>query len=85
MVKVVVKSLRAGSGAKTTKPKSRRVVGPDGRAHDILNLDPASDSFGDDLLYAFRRNVARARRQNKALLGVPDFIPGRQHEKSRIG
>jgi hypothetical protein len=32
-------------------------------------------NFDDGMLYVFRRNVAKARRENKRLLGVADFVP----------
>ena len=36
---------------------------------------PIVRTLDDDLLYVFRRNVAKARRENKRLLGVADFVP----------
>jgi hypothetical protein len=39
----------------------------------ILNAD--SESFGDDLERAFKKNVSKVRRENKRLLGIPDIAP----------
>jgi hypothetical protein len=37
-----------------------------------LRLDPHSPTWADDLTYLFQRNIAKARRENKKLLGSPD-------------
>jgi hypothetical protein len=38
-------------------------------------LDVYGPNFDDGLLYAFRSNVAKARRENKRILGVADVVP----------
>ncbi len=38
----------------------------------LLTVDAGSSSFGADLQYAFERNVARARRENKKQFGAAD-------------
>jgi hypothetical protein len=40
----------------------------------ILSIDANSPTFGDDLKIVFRRNVARARRENKKRFGSPDGV-----------
>ena len=41
----------------------------------MLTLDANSSSFEDDLHYVFSKNVARARRENKRILGASDIAP----------
>lgn len=41
----------------------------EGRAVQVLSLDANSETFSDDLTRVFRRNVAKARRENKRLFG----------------
>jgi hypothetical protein len=41
----------------------------------VLTLDANSPSFEDGLQYVFARNVAKARRDNKRIVGVADVAP----------
>ncbi len=41
----------------------------------IRSVDANSPSFGKDLEHIFRLNVARARRDNKRIVGVADLAP----------
>ena len=69
MVEVVyarLQTAKRGAGAAVTR---KRVKTPDGKTETIIVLDGDSPTFADDLTYAFRRNVARARRENKRLFG----------------
>jgi hypothetical protein len=59
---------------KTTAIRKKKVHGSDGVAREIMLLDLNSATFDDDLTYAFEKNVAKARRENKKLLGSPDGI-----------
>jgi len=58
---------------RTRKGSVRRKVLRDseGRAVRVLALDANSATFSDDLTLVFRRNVAKARRENKKLFGSP--------------
>lgn len=47
---------------------------PEGRAVRVLTLDANSPTFLDDLTVVFRRNVAKARRENKRLFGSADGL-----------
>jgi len=38
-------------------------------------LDVNSPNFDDAYLYVIRSNVAKARRENKRILGVADVVP----------
>lgn len=46
----------------------------EGRSVRVLTLDANSATFSDDLTLVFRRNVARARRENKRLFGSPSGL-----------
>jgi hypothetical protein len=74
MSKVVVADLgNAGVLSGTAKSiRKRRVHGSDGRAKEVMLLDLNSATFDDDLTYVFEKNVAKARRENKQLLGSAD-------------
>lgn len=50
----------------------------DGRFQTIHKVDAGSPTFGEDMLYVFRKNVQAARRENKKVTGVADFIPGKR-------
>jgi hypothetical protein len=69
---------KAGAHSKKTGVRTRTVHGSDGRARKVMSLDLNSTTFDDDLTYVFERNVAKARRENKKLLGSAD---GTGHKK----
>ncbi|MDO9383786.1 MAG: hypothetical protein Q7T86_13090 [Hyphomicrobiaceae bacterium] len=75
MTKIVVANLKpkAGRRAKSASITEKRVRDEHGQLRTIRLLDPNSQSFSDDLLYVFRRNVAKARKRNQSLIGAPDF------------
>ena len=59
---------RAGKGTVT----EQRVFGADGRLKTVYTIDSGSGTFGSDLGYAFKKNVAKARRENKKKFGITD-------------
>jgi hypothetical protein len=79
MARVLFKDL---SDTKLTTPKGsvreKLVRRPDGRRVKVLAIDAHSPSFGDDLTYVFKKNVARARRENKKLVGAWDRVPAKK-------
>lgn len=77
MAKVVVTSLKDKRSAKKAASSivEKRVVGADGRSTTMRTLDAGSRTFGDDLQRVFQKNVSRARRDNKRLLGSADVVP----------
>lgn len=77
MAKVVYKSLAPSRPTRRAPPGvgKKRVATADGRRETVWTVDAHSPTLDDDLLYVFRRNVAKARRENKRLLGVADFVP----------
>ena len=80
MSRVVVADL-----GNTTAPRKaarsiqkKRVRGSDGKIRHVMLLDLNSATFDDDLTYVFERNVAKARRENKKLLGSADGIKSKK-------
>ena len=77
MAKVVFKSLKTGRLGKAAARAigKKRVATPDGKWKTVRTLDVYHPDFDDAMLYAFRSNVAKARRENKRILGVADVVP----------
>ncbi len=79
MTKVVIADLskrRNGKSAGSVREKRLRDAG--GNLVRVLSIDANSETFGSDLELLFKRNVARARRENKKLLGSASGVPGRK-------
>ena len=75
MAKVVIADLGNTTGARRkTSVRKRRMRGSDGTVRQVMILDLTSATFDDDLTYVFEKNVAKARRENKKLLGSADGI-----------
>jgi hypothetical protein len=77
MVKVVFAALKRAkkAGGTLRKIRKKRMLGGDGRMRTVPVLDAESESFDEDLERVFQRNVSKARRDNKRLLGVVDVVP----------
>ena len=77
MAKIVVKSLKSGSkdAARSVRPK--RIAKVDGRWKTVTTLDANSATLDRDLHYVFGKNVAKARRENKRVLGLTDRAPAK--------
>ncbi len=74
MAKIVVTSLkskvsRRSLAASVTK---KRVRDTDGQLKTLRTLDAGSRTFGDEFGYVFGKNVAKARRENKQIMGATD-------------
>jgi hypothetical protein len=76
MVKVIFKKSKPATSGKTAPASVREQRIPDGQGgwKIIRTLDAHSSTFDDDLLYVFNKNVAKARRDNKRLLGSADGV-----------
>jgi hypothetical protein len=73
MAKVVVKSLKCKpKGHGKTSVTEKRVRNKAGQLKTLRTLDVGSSTFGADLQYVFEKNVAKARRDNKRVIGVAD-------------
>ena len=79
MVKVVVKKLSAPKdGMRGTAVTQKRVRdATSGQFLTVRTIDTQSKTLGKDLDYVFGKNVARARRENKAVTGVVDRAPAK--------
>jgi len=73
MVRVIVKSLKSRNRGKTSVGK-KRVRDTAGQSKTLRTLDVGSRTFGGDLRYVFDRNVAKARRDNKRVIGIADVV-----------
>ena len=69
MAKIVYRSLqpKAASAAKGSKLAVKRVTAPDGAKMTVYKVDADSPKFGSELTIAFKRSVAKARRENSEL------------------
>jgi hypothetical protein len=67
--------------ADTTSVFEKRVVDSNGTIRRILALDTSSKTFATDLHYVFKRNVAKARKENRDIAGVADRLPKKASDK----
>ena len=77
MLTYVVKKLDAGRKGAAHSVGTKKVRGADGKVVNVHTVDARSETLTDDLMVVFRRNVQRARRENKRVLGVADIAPGK--------
>jgi hypothetical protein len=79
MAKVEIKRIEANTarkiGRKGTSVATKRVRQADGSTRTIRTIDANSPTLAADLTYVFGMNVAEARRENKRIVGVEDFVP----------
>lgn len=61
-----------GAKKKAGSVREKRMRNSEGKLVRVLSLDANSATFIDDLTTIFQRNVARARRENRQLLGSAD-------------
>lgn len=86
MVKVVVKKLSANKRAHRGRAVSKtRVRDSSGKLVQVFTIDADSPTFDDDLTYAYKANVARARRENKKMFGSPDGFEKLAHRMKSSG
>lgn len=80
MVKVVISAVpyEAKQAPKRRTALKKFVTNETGAKVYLRRLDAESLTFSDDLTYAFVRNVAKAREENKRLLGVRDRAPTKE-------
>lgn len=75
MTKVVVSDLNAKKPRAAKTVSTKRVRGKDGTLKTVRTVDGGSVTFTEDLRYVFGRNVAKARADNKKIIGVTDVVP----------
>jgi hypothetical protein len=79
VAKVVFKKLEAGrpTGPAARSVGKKRVATADGGWKTVRTLDANSVIFDEGLRYVFAKNVAKARRDNKRVVGTTDVAPKR--------
>lgn len=75
MTKVIVGNLNAKKARGAKSVALKRVRAADGSLRTVRTLDGASSTFTEDLRYVFGRNVAKAREDNRKIIGVADVAP----------
>jgi hypothetical protein len=80
-MKIVSKKLTGTTAREVTRKgtnlKVRKVQGEGGKVERLYVVDFGSKTIDRDLTYVFGRNVARARAENKKLLGSADGRPAK--------
>lgn len=74
MAKVVYKSLKSGRST-ASRAVGKKRISAEGHSKTVHTLDANSASFDEDLRYVFSRSVAKARRENKRIVGSADIAP----------
>lgn len=67
-----LKRPKSRAAKKASSVREKRMRTADGKSVRVLSLDANSATFIDDLTTVFEKNVARARRENRRLLGSAD-------------
>ncbi len=77
MVRVVVGSLNSKQKGRSRSSSvlKKRVRRSDGDTKLMMTIDAGSLTFGRDFQDVFKRNVAKARRENKKVTGSNDGVP----------
>jgi hypothetical protein len=65
---------KAKSAKRPGSVREKRVRNSEGEIVRVLSLDANSATFIDDLTTVFQKNVAKARRENRQLLGSADGL-----------
>lgn len=79
MTKVVIAELnKRKNGGAVGSVREKRLRNAEGKLVRVLSIDANSATFDSDLELLFKRNVARARRENKRLLGSASGVSGRK-------
>ena len=84
MAKVVIADT-VGARGKNAPVRKRRMRGSDGTLRQVMILDLTSATFDDDLTCIFEKNVAKARRENRILLGSADGVKAEKHKRQIPG
>lgn len=69
-----LKRSKARPAKKAGSVHEKRMRNSAGKVVRVLSLDANSATFIDDLTTVFRKNVAKARRENKQLFGSPNGL-----------
>jgi hypothetical protein len=72
MSDIIVAPIKRPKTRKAGSVREKRLVNSQGKTVRVLSLDANSSTFIDDLTLVFEKNVAKARRENKKIVGSPD-------------
>lgn len=73
MTKVIVtKITKKKLGGQSSRLRTKRIIGPNGKPFSLYAVDSNDDNFDNDLMHVFTLNVAKAREANTAMFGSPD-------------
>jgi hypothetical protein len=75
MTRIVIRKLEDGKKGSVAEKRLRNA---EGKLVRVLSIDANSKTFDSDLTELFRKNVAKARRENKRLLGSASGMPPRR-------
>jgi hypothetical protein len=75
MTRIVIRKLE---DSKKGSVAEKRLRNAEGKLVRVLSIDANSKTFDNDLTELFRKNVAKARRENKRLLGSASGTPTRR-------
>lgn len=74
MTRIEVGSVQTKAKKRPRSVTEKRVKSRSGKIITLRTIDADSQSFGSDLEYVFKRNVAKARRENKKVTGASDSV-----------
>jgi hypothetical protein len=78
VAKVLISKLNKKSGKhKPSAVVQKRLRTKTGKFIEVVTLDSDSPTFGNDLKYAFQKNVSKVRRENKKRFGSADRVSGK--------
>jgi len=75
MTRIIIKKLEDNKKGSVAEKRLRNA---EGKLVRVLSIDANSKTFDSDLTELFRKNVAKARRENKRLLGSASGMPTRR-------
>ena len=75
MVKVLVRKLNLRKGGRRyAAPASTLIRDSKGKISRVFTIEVTSTTFENDLTFVYKKNVAKARSENKKLFGSPNGI-----------
>lgn len=77
MAKVVISPLKPKKSGGKSSVESVLVVGKGGKRLTVYKVSANSSTFSEDLSYAFRKNVEKARQEHRQRVGSVDRGPAR--------
>jgi hypothetical protein len=75
VAKIIYRSLKTGRIRAARSVGKKRIPNAKGGWKTVHTLDANSSTFNEDLRYVFQKNVAKARRENRRVVGSADNAP----------